>query len=92
VPETQYNRGTLQIPAQSRISFIAELASGGFSVELPVDAGAVTSRLAIPGFYFAAESLQIGDSPGPDALPRQDADFDLSLVEPTAVRRRVVDG
>jgi len=48
--------------------------------------------LAVPGPDLSSESLQIGNSPVPEALPRQDADFDFSLVQPTAVSGRVVYG
>jgi hypothetical protein len=35
---------------------------------------------------------EVWDSPLPQALPREEADFDFCLVKPTSVRGRVMDG
>src|SRR5689334_23219547 len=39
--ESSVKCGSRRIPAQSRFSFVAELATGGFTVELPVDLNTV---------------------------------------------------
>ena len=56
-------------------------------------------RLPIPEDYEAVagsrdgrDALQIRNSPGTEALPGEDADFDLGLIEPASVSRRVVVG
>jgi hypothetical protein len=46
--------------------------------------------VAIPRPDFSAQGFQIGDPPASGALPRQDADLDLNVVEPTPVSRRIV--
>jgi len=47
---------------------------------LPIDLGAGAVNPAIPGPNFLAQGLQIGDSSGAEALPGEDADFDLRLI------------
>lgn len=39
---------------------------------------------------FPLQCRQIRDSPSPETLPREQSDFDLSLIEPASVSRRVV--
>ena len=70
--------------------FVAELSSGGFAVELPVDLGVGLIGAAIPGSSLLTQSLQVGNSSGTEALPREHADFDFGLIEPASVSRRVV--
>ena len=74
------------------VLLVAELATGCFAVELPVDSGAVAIHLLVPGSGFPAQSLQLGDSSTSQALPREDTNFDFRLIEPTSVGRRVVNG
>ena len=44
----------------------------------------------MPGPNLLAQGLQIGNSSGAEALPGEDADFDLRLIEPTSVSGCVV--
>jgi hypothetical protein len=74
------------------VFLIAELATSGFAVKLPVDLGASAIHPAIPRSSFPTQSLEVRDSSGAEALPREDADFDFSLIEPASVSRRVVNG
>jgi hypothetical protein len=53
------------------------------AVESPIDAVAV--HAAIPCPAFPARRLEIRDSSGAKALPREDADFDFRLVESASV-------
>jgi hypothetical protein len=46
----------------------------------------------VPGLDLVAERFQVGDSPFAEALPCEDANFNLRLIEPTAVHWCVVDG
>ena len=73
-----------------RVPFVAEFASGGSAVEPPVDLDAVAVHAAIPCPAFPAQRLEIRDSSGAKALPREDADFDFRLVEPASVGRGIV--
>jgi hypothetical protein len=57
-----------------------------------VDLGAGAIHPTIPGSAFPAQSLEVRDSPGAEALPREHADFDFGLIEPTSVNGRVVNG
>ena len=59
--------------------------SGGSAVEFPVDLDLVTVHAAVPYPGFAAKRSQIPDSSSAEALPREEADFDFRLVEPTPV-------
>jgi hypothetical protein len=65
--------------------FVAEFASGGSAVEPPVDLDLVAIHAAIPCPALPAQRLEIRNSPGARALPREDVDFDLGLIEPASV-------
>ena len=82
----------LGLRPRETFSLIAEFTTRGSAVEFPVDRDAVTVHPPVPSFGLSAQPLQIGDSPTTQALPREDADFDLRLIEPTAVSGRVMDG
>src|ERR1700756_863756 len=84
--------GTLGLRPHRKVLCITKLAAGSPTVEAPVDPGAGAIDAAIPGAGFAAQGLEVGDSAAAEALAREQADFDLRLVEPTAVDRRVVHG
>src|SRR5215831_156072 len=71
---------------------ITKLAAGSPAVEAPVDPGAGAIDAERPGAGFAAQGLEVRDSAAAQALTREQADFDLRLVEPTAVDGRVVHG
>jgi len=62
------------------------------AIELPGNLDAITIHLAIPGLRFPAQSLEIVDSSLAQTLPREDPDFDLRLIKPTSMGRRVMDG
>ena len=47
---------------------------------------------AVPSPDVSAQCFQIGDSFFAEALPRQEANCDFRLIQPTAVNGRVVDG
>ena len=74
-----------------RLLFVSELGAGIMFGKHPVDSSLGLVHSAAPGLNLFAESLYIGDSPFAEALPGQDANFDLRLIEPTAVYWRVVD-
>jgi hypothetical protein len=82
----------LGLRPRETFSLIAEFTTSGSAVEFPVDRDAVTVHPPVPSFGLSAQPLQIGDSPTTQALPREDADFDLRLIEPAAVSGRVMDG
>jgi|ERR1035437_4397609 hypothetical protein len=69
--------------------FVAEFTTGGCAVELPVDLDTVAIHPPVPGFRLLTQSLEIGNAPTPQTLPREDPDFDLRLIEPTSVSWRV---
>src|SRR5260370_1452948 len=52
----------------------------------------VAVHAPVPGFRLLAQSFEIREPPTPQALPREDPDFDLCLIEPTSVSGRVMDG
>ena len=72
--------------------FVAELAAGCLAVELPFDLDPSAIHPAIPESSFPTQILEVRDSSGTQALPREDAYFDFSLIEPASVSRRVVNG
>jgi hypothetical protein len=74
------------------VVLIAELATSGFAVKLPVDLGASSIHPAIPGSSFPSQSLEVRDSSGAGTLPQADADLDFHLIEPASVSWRVVHG
>src|SRR5215510_13388709 len=63
-----------------------------FAIKLPCDLDVITIHAPIPGLRFLAQSLKVGNSSLSQALPREDPDFDLRLIEPAAVCRRVMNG
>ena len=71
---------------------VAEQLSGLLPRKLPVDFGALTVRLAVPGPRFSLQCAQVRYPPFAQALPGIQAQFDLGLVQPTSVFRGVVDG
>ena len=72
--------------------FVAEFATGGTAVELPVDLDAVAIHPPVPGFRLLTQSFEIRNSSAAQTLPREDPDLDLRLIEPTAMSGRVVSG
>jgi hypothetical protein len=68
------------------LPFVAKLTSGGFAVEFPLDLDAVAVHASVPGFRLSAQSFEITDSPVAQTLTREDPNFDLRLIEPTAMR------
>ena len=74
------------------LPFVAELATGGSTVELPVDLDTVAVHAAVPGFCLLPQSFEAGDASTTETLPREDPDFDLRLIKPTSVSGRVMDG
>ena len=52
----------------------------------------VAVHAPIPGVRLLAQSLEIGNSATAQTLSREDPDFDLSLIKPASVSRRVMDG
>jgi hypothetical protein len=73
------------------LPFVAKLPASGPAIEPPGDFDAITIHPPIPGSRFPAQGLQIGDSSVTQTLPGEDPDFDLRLIEPTSVSRRVMD-
>lgn len=64
---------------------VAKLPAGGLAVELPGDLDKLAVHSPVPGFRLLAQSLEIGDSSITEALPGEELDFDLRLIEPTSV-------
>jgi hypothetical protein len=60
--------------------FAISILPGKFSL----DGSSLIVAIALPGDHFVAKGLAIGESPI-RALATQDADLDLSHVEPTGV-------
>ena len=72
---------------------VAELAAGCPAVELPVDLDLIAVHTAVPGATLSmAKRLEVWDSPIAEALPREQTNFDLRLVESPAVFWGVVNG
>ena len=86
----QEHHRRLGLRPRERFLFVAKLETSGFAIEFPVDFGASAIHPAVPGSNFPAQGLQVRDSSGTEALPREDADFDFRLIEPTAVSGGVV--
>ena len=63
--------------------------AGIFGGELPVGVGVVGIVVVLPGGDFVGEGLFVGDA-AIEALGRQDAEFGLGQIEPTAVFWSVV--
>ena len=59
---------------------------------MPVDLDLIAVHTAVPGVTLTAKRLEVWDSPIAEALPREQTNFDLRLVEPTAVFWGVVYG
>src|SRR5215472_6963781 len=72
------------------VPFIAELAACGFAVELPVDLDTVTIHPPIPGLRLPAKALKAGNASLAQALPREDSNFDLCLIQPASMAGRVM--
>jgi hypothetical protein len=50
------------------------------AIKLPVDLDSLAVHATVPGATLMPQRLEIWDSPFPDALPREEADFDLRLM------------
>jgi hypothetical protein len=59
--------------------------------EVPFDGSAVAVKATVPSLDFVLQSGQMADSAFSQALTAEQADFDLGLVEPTAMLGRVMD-
>ena len=66
-----------------------EFDTGIFCGELPVGLGVVGIAVVLPGGDFVDKGLFVGDA-AVEALGRQDAEFGLRQIEPTAVLWSVV--
>ena len=69
---------------------VLEYLPGLLSREPPVDLGPLPIGLPVPDLGFPLQRLQIRNPPRSQTLPRVEAEFDLCLIEPTSVFRRVV--
>jgi hypothetical protein len=74
----------LGLRPHERVLFITELSASSFAVKLPIDLHAITVHSPIPGARFFTQSLETGDSSAAQALPGEDPDFDIRLIEPTS--------
>src|SRR5580765_1079363 len=72
--------------------FVTELETCSAAIKAPVDLLAGSIHLAIPDASFSTKDLYIRKPSRSQALSGEQADFDLSLVEPTSVLGCVVDG
>src|SRR5262245_52393593 len=59
--------------------------TGGLAVELPGNLDAIMIHASIPSLSFAPQRLEAGDPSLAQTLPREDSNFDLRLIQPTAV-------
>src|SRR5271157_243812 len=74
------------------VSFVTELHACFSAGKPPVDGDPVAVHSPVPGSGFRSQIAKRGDSALAQALPGEQADLNLRLVQPTAVFRRVVDG
>ena len=74
------------------VSFVAELLACLSAGKPPVDSDPITVHSPAPGSGFPPQVAERRDSSRTQALPGEEADFDLCLIEPASVCRRVVDG
>jgi hypothetical protein len=72
--------------------FIAELAAISFTVEFRVDPIVIPIHPPIPGLCLPAEIRKRWNASLPQALPRENPDFDLCLIQPTSMAGCVMDG
>src|SRR5215472_2436835 len=72
-------------------AFVAKLPSGSLPVEPPLDLHAIPIHPAVPSFRLCPQSCQTGNASFTETLSREYPDFDLCLIEPTAMGWRVVD-
>jgi hypothetical protein len=72
--------------------FITELATGGSTVEFPVDLDTVAVHAAVPGFCLLPQGFETWDASTTETLPREYPDFDLRLIKPACMSGRVMDG
>src|ERR1035437_9309524 len=80
--------GRLLATAAGRL--VLEHVPGLLSREPPVDLGPFLIGLPVPGLGFPLQRCQIRNPPRAQTLPREHAEFDPRLIEPTSVFRRVV--
>jgi hypothetical protein len=87
-PEREYECLEAQLGNQAGIAFQprvllqplprfeeAELGSGGFAGELPLDARLLTVGAGVPGMDFRLQDLEFGIPSGSEALPGHQAEF-----------------
>ena len=67
---------------------MGQFRSGVGGGEVPCHFGGLTVASGVPGLHFALQRLLVGD-PSIEALTRQNAQFNLRDIEPTAVTWRV---
>src|SRR5215467_4161481 len=70
---------------------IAKLLACRFTIKFPSDLDPISVHSAVPCPGLCREDLQAGDSALPQTLTRKHPDFDLRLIQPTAVDGRVMD-
>src|ERR1035437_2844006 len=80
--------GRCLAPAAGRL--VLEHLPSLLSREPPVDLGPFLVGLPLPCLGFPLQRRQIRNPPRAQTLPREHAEFDLRLIEPTPVFRRVV--
>ena len=73
------------------VPFVAESGTGRSAGEVPVYGDSHTVHPAAPSFSLAAQGVDAGNSTSAQALPSEEADLDLGLIEPAAVLGCVVD-
>src|SRR5579862_2413839 len=74
------------------VSFVAELFTRFFTGKLPIDSSALAIHSLPPSLGLSGEVAERGNPTSPQALPREKADFDLSLIQPAAVGWGVMHG
>src|ERR1019366_8713912 len=73
-----------------KIRMIGELPPRVFAGKAPIDARVPLVRPAIPGAHGRLQGRKRGNALRPETLARDQAEFDLGLIEPTPVRRRAI--
>lgn len=87
----QFVRSLLGLRPHRKIRLVPELATRVLAREAPVDVRPSAVGVGVPRADFFHEGRERGQASRSQAAARDEAEFNLGLVEPAAVRRCVVD-
>jgi hypothetical protein len=65
--------------------FITKLSASSLAVKFPGNLDPISVYVAVPGSGLCHWDLQAGDSSFSQTLPQEHPDFNLCLIEPTAL-------